>query len=514
MAALYCAAMRYSLALLLIAAAPALASAQDAHEHGPTVAGRIPSEIIERAVPLRNDIGKVSHPTSAKSRDAQAFYEQGLAYLHSYQFLEAARSFNQAMRLEKDFALAWVGLSRAYTGLDDGAMARDALKHAQAITAVTPDEARWIEVRARQLEAMAAPRDKADAAHFAYIKALDTALEHNPNDAELWTQRGNAEEPLGANGRGQRGTASSIAFYERAIAVAPGHFGAHHYLIHTYEQTGHFDKALVHGKVYADAATAVPHALHMYAHDLMKLGRMPEAIEVFGRARTLEHEYYERERIAREFDWHHTHNLSLLALSHRHEGHLDEAERILRDGASVQQPTALRKGYNQAVLLDLLHARGAHDEVVREARVLTAVPNPTVVRLGHALAARSLMAQGRMAEAATHITPLNAAVSESGAYGTYANMQAALALGEYELRTGKKTEGAARLRDVLTRARGLRSPDGWIEGLFTLETVFNIARATGDWDLAADASKRLMDHDKAYAGAKEAARIIDARRRP
>src|SRR5688500_13035774 len=115
--------MRSSLCLLLILAAPPLVSAQDAHDHGPTVAGRMPAEIIERAVPLRDGIGKVSHPTSAKSRDAQAYYEQGLAYLHSYQFLEAARSFNQAMRLEKDFALAWVGLSRAYSGLDDAAMA-------------------------------------------------------------------------------------------------------------------------------------------------------------------------------------------------------------------------------------------------------------------------------------------------------------------------------------------------------------------------------------------------------
>ena len=506
--------MRSSLCLLLILAAPTLVSAQDAHDHGPTVAGRMPAEIIERAVPLRDGIGKVSHPTSAKSREAQAYYEQGLAYLHSYQFLEAARSFNQAMRLEKDFALAWVGLSRAYSGLDDAAMARDALKHAQAITTVSPDEARWITVRQRQLEAMEAPRDKADDAHFAYIKALDIALEHNPNDAELWTQRGNAEEPLGARGRGQRGTASSIAFYERAIAVAPGHFGAHHYLIHTYEQTGHFDKALVHGKVYADAASTVPHALHMYAHDLMKLGRMPEAIEVFGRARALEHDYYERERIAREFDWHHTHNLSLLALSHRHEGHMDEAERILRDSASVAQPTPLRKGYNQAVLLDLLHARGAHEEVLKEARILTTMAHPTVTTLGHALAARSLMAQKRLDEAAMHMAPLATPVPETGAYAPYANMQAALARGEYELRTGKTPEGSARLRDVLTRARGQRSPDGWIEGLFMLEAVFNVARGTGNWDLAADASRRLLEHDKTYAGAKEAARVIDARRRP
>jgi len=503
--------MRFALCLFIGLAAPAAAAAQDAHDHGTTVAGRIPREIIERSVPIRDGIGRVSHPTSARSKEAQAFYEQGLAYLHSYVWLEAARSFNQALRIENDFALAWVGLSRAYSGLEDPKMARDAQSHALQIRNVTPREARWIDVRTRQLDAMEAPRDKADDAHFAYIKALNVALEGDPADAELWTQRGNAEEPGGASGRGQRGTASSVAFYERAIALVPGHFGAHHYLIHTYEQIGHFDKALEHGKVYADAASQVPHALHMYAHDLMKLGRTRDAIDVFGRARTLEHEYYARENIARDFDWHHTHNLSLLALSHRHEGDLDEAERLLRDGASVDQQTATRKGYYKGVLLDLLHARGRHAEVLKEALALAGWQPAPVKALGHALAARSLMAMGRQGDAAPHIDALREGTSEGGMYGIFAGLHAGLAIGEYELRTGKRAEGAKRLRGVMTTARAQRSPDGWIEGLFTLESVFDIARATGEWDLAADASARLVEHDKAYAGSQNAARIIAAR---
>ena len=95
----------------------------------------------------------------------------------------------------------------------------------------------------------------------------------DPGDAELWTLRGNFEEPgLWAAGRGQRGSASAIAFYERAIALVPGHFGAHHYLIHTYEMIGRFDEAEKHGKIYAEAAPSVPHALHMPTHIYTRLG--------------------------------------------------------------------------------------------------------------------------------------------------------------------------------------------------------------------------------------------------
>ncbi|MBA3949268.1 MAG: hypothetical protein H0X44_04910 [Acidobacteria bacterium] len=499
-------------AAALAALAPSSVFAQ--HDHGPTVAGRIPLEILVRPVGIRQGIGKVSHPTSTKSPEAQAFYEQGLAYLHSYQWIEAARSFNQAIRIDHDLALAWVGLSRAYSGLEDPVLARDAQKTAETFTHVTPREARWIAVRSKQLDALEAGQGaKGDAAYFPYLNALNAAIEGDPSDAELWSQRGNAEDAGRPLGRGQRGTASSIAFYEHAIALVPGHFGAHHYLIHTYENIGMFDKALEHGKVYADAASDVPHALHMYAHDLMKLGRTAEAIDVFGRANKIELAYYEREKIARDYDWHHTHNLALLALSHRHEGNLDEAERLLRDGASVDQQTATRKGYYTGVLLDLLYARGRHDEVIREATALTTWKPGAVRALGHSMAARSLMATGRVEAAAPHIKALENETSEGGMYGTFADLHAGLARAEYELRTGKRAEGAERLRQVMATARAQRTPDGWIEGLFTIESAFLVAKAVEDWALAADASARLMDHDKAYMGSQSAASAIAERRR-
>jgi len=61
---------------------------------------------------------------------------------------------------------------------------------------------------------------------------------------------------------------------------------------------------------------------------------------------------------------------------------------------------------------------------------------------------------------------------------------------------------------VMTRARRQRTPDGWIEGLFTLETIFHVARAAGDWDLARKASALLLEHDKAYGGSQYAAALV------
>jgi hypothetical protein len=99
--------------VVLAAAAIALAG-QEPHGHaGPPVPAVL--EIAARPVPLRVGIGSAHDPVGTTAKDAQAFYDQGLAYLHSYVWLEAARSFNQALRIDPTLAVAHAGLSRAYT---------------------------------------------------------------------------------------------------------------------------------------------------------------------------------------------------------------------------------------------------------------------------------------------------------------------------------------------------------------------------------------------------------------
>jgi len=483
------------------------AAAQHA-SHEPLVGGHVPREIIERPVPLRTGIGKVTHPTSTQSPEAQAFYEQGLAYLHSYVWLDAARSFNQALRLDPKLALAWVGLSRAYSGLEDPKASGEAQTKARdCAEGVTPREERWIRLRTLQLESMTERQNGNK--RLAYVAALDEALEHDAQDAELWTLRGNVEEAgPGAFGRGQRGGASSIVFYHEATRRVPGHFGAHHYLIHSYEQIGLFDEALKHGQVYSAAASQVPHALHMYGHDLMKTGQMDKAIEIFGRARKLEHAYYDDEKILRDFDWHHTHNTALLALSHRHVGQVAEAQRLLDDAASVPQPSEGRASYFRSLVADLLVARGKYDEALEIAKRLSAGTARNSRNLGTAIAARALIAQGKTEEARTHLSDLPGGVEGTGSGGA---IEVDLARGEFLLRTGQREAGDKILTAALTRARRQRTPDGWIEGLFTLETIFHVARAAGDWDLARRASALLIEHDKAYGGSQYAAALVAAR---
>src|SRR5436190_15153499 len=128
---------------------PALGQADHAHQHERI--GYVPREIMSRTVPLRTGIGKFHDPVSTSSAQAQKFYDQGESYLHSYVWIEAARSFHQALRLDPKLAMAYVGLSYAYSPMDFAA-ARNALEQAEKLSRHVSDRERArIEIRSRQL---------------------------------------------------------------------------------------------------------------------------------------------------------------------------------------------------------------------------------------------------------------------------------------------------------------------------------------------------------------------------
>ena len=87
--------------------------AGDARQTRSSVQEQALTEIVAAPVTLRDGIGIVREHVTTASSEAGAFYNQGVAYLHSFVWIEAARSFNQALRLDPNLAMADVGLSYA-----------------------------------------------------------------------------------------------------------------------------------------------------------------------------------------------------------------------------------------------------------------------------------------------------------------------------------------------------------------------------------------------------------------
>ena len=497
------------------------AAQDDQHAHHQSV-GYVPGAILERPLPIRKGTGTVHEDVTTSSKDAQAFYDQGLAYLHSYVWVEAARSFNQALRLDGKLAMAYLGLSRAYSGLDDPKAAREALERAQSLASgASTREQRRIAIRAKQLDAMSDISNPAK--HIEYKKAIDDALSIDINDSELWLLRGNAEESTAA-GRGQRGGVSSTAFYHRVFAVSPDNFAAHHYLIHSYENVGQMEPALKHGEAYSRLAFAIPHAHHMYGHDLRRVGRIMEAIAEFRKADDLENSYYSAENIPSDYDWHHQHNLDLLSTSYQYVGQIKVAEQLMKQAFAIPSVDEGRE-FAKREWPRFLLGRGRKQEALAAANSLVKGKYPATRATGHLIAGQVLLSMNRMAEAREELAEAEKQLKDAprltqggsgtppapSAYFFAASMvepELEALRAEILLREGKIEEGRTMFKAVQRKLRALLGPDAWSQALFRLESIAQVAREAGDWELAEYTAKQMLEHDAAYAGSHYAMALV------
>ena len=502
-------------AMLALALATAALAQEDPHA-ACTAMAWVPPEILERPTTQQEGTGNSTDVATTSSKEALALYRQGVNYLHGYVWIEAARSFNQALRADPEMALAYWGLSRTYSGLDDHEAAIQAAKRAKELaTKATPREQRRIDLRLQQLEAIADLGNSAR--HAAYKAAIDKALVPDFSDPELWLIRGNSEEPTAA-GRGQRGAAASVAFYMQVLQLEPDNAAAHHYLIHSYEQLSQIDRALEHGEKYAGLAPTIPHAHHMWGHDLRRVGRIDEAIAAFKRTDDLENTYYTRERIPPDLDWHHVHNMDLLATSYEHKGQLRTAESLLRKAAGFPAPTEYQE-FNQKSLAVFLLGRQRWRDALEATKVLTNGKGAATRVVGHTLAGHAQL--GLRSTAQAHAS-LDAAQRELEnvpmlTAGIRVNRAAVLPYidalrAELLLREGKLAEGETLLKDVQARLRALPGPDAWTQALFRLEAFARTARDVGNWQLAEHTARQMLDHDNAYGGSHLALALVARQR--
>ena len=491
--------MRALLVLLAIASASPAGAQHASHRLAP-----IPLEIVERPVTLRTGVGRAHDTVASSSKDAQALYDQGLAYLHSYVWIEAARSFNAALTLDTKLALAHVGLSLALVELSRPAEARKAIDAARALSPSLPDhDRRHVEARVLQMAAEDAPGDAAKLA--AYRKALDAAIAAHPKDVEFLLSRGMSETSDPAE-RGQGSTAASAKYYERALAIAPDQFAARHYLTHTYENAGQQALALEHSAAYAKQAPQIPHAQHMHGHNLRRSGRIYEAIAQFESADRLHREYIKREQIPAEYDWHYEHNLGLLGTSLQYTGQMKRAEPVLK--AAFALPTGLLvQAYNKREWPMFLRGRGRYAEAEAAAKMLIAHPHPVVQATGYIESGFAFLAVNRWTEAGNASNTALRLLRSAPGGAIAANALLALQ-GEFHLRTAAREKGRAALDEVTKRLRAAPGPDLWAQALFTLEGIARAARAVGDWELAGRMARQMLEHDPHYAGGHYALALV------
>jgi tetratricopeptide (TPR) repeat protein len=324
--------------------------------------------------------------------------------------------------------------------------------------------------------------------------------------------RGNAEEPA-ADGRGQRGKSGSIAFYEAALAYSPDNFAAHHYLTHSLENIGHNQDAEKHGQRNAQLADGVPHAHHMWGHDLRLLGKIDAAIEQFEIANQLEKNWYKSDGLDASLDWHRPHNLDLLSRSLQHEGRMNEAERYIRE-ATLLTPTSAYAAYGKKMLPDFLLARGRREEALVAATEMQKSEWALGRLEGHILAGRDLLALNRVDGALAQLAATENEIPEAKknftgvmTFERFAGEELEELRGEILLRSADKKPGNDQLQATANTLSSRRGADA-LEELYLLEHIARIAREQQQWELARHAAALMITFDSNYFGAHYAAALV------
>ena len=474
-------------------------------QHDHSRIGYVPRDILSRPIPLRVRIGVFHEAVTTSSPLAQKFYDQGQAYLHSYMWIEAARSFHEVLRLDRKLAMAYVGLSYAYSPIDYAA-AQDAVASAGTLTAgISSRETQRIEIRRLQLQAMAEPQNPTKFA--AFRAAIDDALRDNPEDVELLLLRGNAEEPT-PFGDGQGCIASAISYYQQVLNISPQNFAAHHYLAHCYENTGTSAEALEHAREYARLAPAAPHALHMLGHELRRNGQIAPAITQFRHTDLLETDYARSENIPAFLNWHHAHNLGLLAECYQSLGQMKSAEATLRKEVELMVFTdyAMLARSNWAIFL---LTRRRSTAAKRAAEAMQELPSPLAQVAGYALAGQADLFLDDRVQASQQLQLAEMTAAGLSPLDAAAVRPYVLSLSiELQLVAQEAKQASAGTEKLISIVQATNNPDAWGLYEFQLELLAAFAREHDAWQIAETASQAMLDHDPAYAGAHFAMAMV------
>jgi tetratricopeptide (TPR) repeat protein len=353
-----------TLAGLAVAASAFPAAAQETHphQHGAT----------ER-------LGTVSFPVSCNA-EAQRRFNRAVAWLHSFEYESAERTFREAAEADPTCAMAYWGVAMSqYHPLwapptpQELATGSEAIARARALGGGTEREQGYIAALQAFYEGAPAVDHRTRA--LAYEAAMDRLHSGHPADLEAGIFHALALIAAGTLdddpefGRERR----AAALLDAALAVAPDHPGVAHYMIHSYDYPPLANLALAAARRYAGIAPASAHAQHMPSHIFTRLGLWDEAIRsnLAAERAAVAH----AEHIGMEGTWdQRLHAMDYLAYAYLQTARDGDAQQVLQRLQSVER--ADPPGQTAAYSLSAVPARLALERRQwREAAALTLSPN-------------------------------------------------------------------------------------------------------------------------------------------
>ena len=301
--------------------------AQTPHHHADESSPEMDLSKLPPAVKIEG-LGQSHIAITTKSPEAQQWFDQGLALLHSFWDYEALRSFEQAVRLDPDCALCHWGLYRALSFGNQEQAAKVELAKAKELMAKASEHERfYILAAVNERE----DKDKGKDNTTAYRDEMHKLIDRYPDDVEakLFLIDGGLDWGYKPDGDPRPDTIYTQTMLRDILHAEPRNAAANHYYIHAVEDSQHPEWALGSADLLGTLAPASGHMVHMPGHIYYRVGNYEKARQTFLAALKVDEDYMQREHLTPRDDWNYAHNISYLISTCAEEGRLEEAETLL-----------------------------------------------------------------------------------------------------------------------------------------------------------------------------------------
>ncbi len=292
------------------------------------------------------ELCKYHYRVSTASDECQKFCDEAYGYYYSYVWIEAARSFETALKHDPDCAMAWLGLHRSLEKWGKSAKPKPDLVLAITGGALQPklpeqftkaphdyalEQARKLMPKASHRENLLIqsrlqerglwPDTKPDERKKKALGTLDELLSLYEDDEEGWFAKAQLSE-------GQYGP---IANYKALLRVNPLHPGANHELVHAFENVRRPALGWPHAEAYIASSPGIAHAFHMQAHLGMRVGKWQKTTDWSSRAYDLQKAYHKLLGVKPDEDHQFRHHMETLTRSLVHDGRFIEANALRKE---------------------------------------------------------------------------------------------------------------------------------------------------------------------------------------
>lgn len=290
---------------------------------------------------LMDGYGKVHMPITTKSAEAQAFFNQGLALMHSFWFYEADRSFERAAQLDPECAMAQWGIAMSDVNEE---RRKAAIKRGKELAPkVTEREQLYLAaVEARYAgEKSTVQNNGFLGASDAYQRAMRKLVSFYSDDLEAKLFLALASmSGYERDGTPRPGTIEAIALLQVVLSKSPSHLAAHHYMIHATEAGKRAIDGVPSADIYGTLAPKVGHAVHMPGHTYVHVDRWEDAAKAFEGSAEVDRAYI---RDNKETTDHaagpYGHNVHFLANVYGYQGRYRDGMRVSQELIDVaKQP--------------------------------------------------------------------------------------------------------------------------------------------------------------------------------